>query len=1670
MSNKTPIYQLEYFVPDMIIGDSLDLDKNRFTTIENQLFNVYNIFGNGILDRFDANGAKLPSWLLTQVPNQKSIQISSGKGHISYKYAETETSQIIDLELPPGATTGTFIYYFYASETDTTSVDKTVNFSFSLVQIDDIENFIGLGGVELIINSDNSFSITVYNDEFHGRQEISLFSSLTSLVKNHLHIGGPDNPSPIDLSKHVTGFLSSDYIDQIDLNKVTTGTLNPNRLPQINHNSLLNIGTLTHEQIDSLLASLQYPDNNYKLSDYGIVNRLQIVLALKKQSNLFNVDGGQINSIFYTPYTQMQNFVDTENTTATINTDVHRIYGVTGIPLQSNIIKIHSTQDFKAAVFVAKDSIVYPSVEDITVTGVSTLPLAGTINNPYGLTGSATTVFISSPVDSFVSSFSTTGVYIKRRIDFDPNLNLNSPLGLWYDASLDNLYIADTFNHRVVVTDGSMVNTKALIGKSGGSGVPGSNSSEFNFPKSVFGFGATFYVSDSGNNRIQKFTWLNNYPVYQTTYQFTNYGNRSIYGVNQSLSDPRGVVATSFAGNNFLFISDYLNHRVLCGIETAGIYSVYQILGENSTGVGISNASFATYLPSSTSYGSGAVFSFSTSVNGTISSILVSSPGANHRNTDTYVFQYPGQPSGIIYLSTDGVGGVSTAYASYGISSNNPLAFDHPQGLAISSVNQSISLIVSDTDNNRLIKYSGNSGVGFGVTNNQLAYQYGIGTVGSLPDSGNNVYFERPANLVIQSGFSTVFVSDSLNNRIHNLTSTSFGFSTNILIGLAATTFGIGDTSLMSGGVTLDKPFAYIGIANTFPAETQPSDWYVGEVISQGTTVQADIIDRYSYNIFDQISFINKDTIAVALSTVNEIFPDQSLGKIDCYLILPDNHSDGSIVDFNLSNNPDRTTVRISRLVTIRQTGSSLTNFNTFFDLSQFVDNIDVDIIGFGFKWSTTTDWANADYLNLGWYLPNFDSSILNANYPKVLTYRQSNGLKNSIFSFNANRYAQSSYFVFRFDSGSPNAANFDYAIFNFSTPSSEGNPSSINFYYRTSNYLDSLNADKNFLQYTYDPDIGIVSGESLQISSNFNARYIDIIAQLFASSDYQAAPVISSIALYYSIHSNNLGIIYDTNVNNATLIQYPRQQWNQGLSTNIQISQVPNNNTQSYQIGILNTANIGKYEYLSKSNLIISDSAYSEDLLIDINNNLYLSPYQVFASLPAGLLNPQHYVKTPAGNCLISDTDNDRILEIDGDGQLVKSIQGNIKLPRSTRDFVVLGAYYNTNTLQIYVAFSQYIALPQNYAEKLSIYVNGNIYSLTDPTYFNQEERGLFNINSNSASATFYATVTQTLNTIIVENDNNVFFQIQNTASAPPFGIPSSGRSDNFDLENETINYNNATFNEFSVNNSVGFGTILDYSAGIAITNLDPTIFGQNTNTPSDVLLSYTDIDKSPPYSNFYSIPVQVTLVFFDNIFKPIFVDTFGSENIIVTTVGNNAARAYDSSFNALYTLSLDTFSFNEKLGGSIYVMDKLPTDMGNHLLVSEPSIGVTTIVGNVYVYNRNSGTISNQFSYKGFDTVKSLPIENDFLILLYDRQANGLRSKLIRVGQDGRTNYAINNLFIKPVSLRIGDEGDYYVTDTTGQIGTIFERQFIPDGSGNSNGTGNTGNNNGGGGLIGP
>lgn len=1646
----------------MIIGQDIDMDKNRFTTIENQLYNIYRIFGNGVLAVYDASGAQVSSWNLLSVPGEQAVQITSGRGHINYKYAESNASVKLTLTLPPNITSGTFNYYFYAKGTTKTATQKAVSFIYSDTQIEDPVNYIGLGMAEMIVGTDGSYVINVYNDAAHGRQEISLLGSLSGLVKDHVHKGGLNDPSPIDLSKHVTGFLSSDNIDNLDLGKVTKGTLDANRLPQIDHNSLTNIGTLTHAQIDALLAALQYPDNNYKLSDYGIINRLQIILALKKQQGFFNIDGEQINSIFYMPYTQLDNFVDytLSRTTATVNNEIHRVYGTTGVARQSNVVKVNTTQDFQTALFFAQDSVKTPQTSNVEVAGITTISAAGSMNLPYGITGSANTIYVSSVQDSFITSFSTTGVYINRRIDFDSNLNLDSPYALNYDSVKNYLYITDTFNHRIIVTNPDFSSVIAKIGFSNASGQPGNGfGNGFNYPKGIYGFGNTFYVADSGNNQIQKYTWSAGVPVYQTSYYYNKINDNNISGIYQGLSDPRGLFATNYGGDNYLIVSDYNNHRVLCGVETSGVYSVYQVIGNNSAGVGIFNTSLISFDEANNVTGVGAGFTFYTSLNGTLQRIGIANSGANYRDRDRFVLSYNGQEQGYFNVLTDGVGRISTAYVTYGFSTTAISGFSHPQGIAVSLAGSKISLLISDTDNNRVLKSEARTGVG--TTSREFVNKFSFGTSGTDADTSLQAYFNRPAHIYAQQGFGTIFVSDNLNNRVHGLVT---DFSSSTFVGFTTSyTFGESDPDLNDGGIRLIQPEAYIGLSNT---TVVGSGYSYGDVITQSPGgVQATNTDRYSYITFaSPVNLYQNDIlssmIAVCIKTLNESGIDKTLGRIESFLIYDNTYrSPENTVSFTV---PSGVSLKISNLYTIRPKLDTTTEVNTFVALSNYTTNPNPVIIGFGFRWNTADDWGwtNNDDYGLTWYLPKFDTNLLRANYPKILSYRQKYGYNHSIFAFNSDKYVAKGTFVFRFDTGAGSDCIFNSCVFNFSTPvSTNGYPTDIAFSYRVSDTLEDIYTAR---QYSVYPE----SGGTIDI--NKSGRYIDLLFNLYASApDAFASPSLSSILLFYSVSGKTTGIIYDTNVSLPPAGTYSRLRWSQGTITNIDVVETANSGNQEYELRISDTSGIGQYVYLSHNNLNIgADENYVG--FIDINNGLYLSPYQAFAGLERGLLNAQHYISNKNNGYFIADTDNDRILEVDENGQFLRAVQGNIRLPRCNRAFAVLGAFYNSNLKQLYVVFSQYVVFAQNYLTQLSITINGISYGLSNSAYFSQNNVGLFNPNSNNKSAVFFINATDIMNALFVKYPDSAKLQIQNPANNQPFQVPTTGRSDGNSPENETFTYSTTMFDEFQVNSAAGIGTILGYNSNVGIAVTDATTFG-DSNESSNLMWSYCQGDNEVPiYSTRYSIPVQVKLVYFDNIFKPINVDYTDASALVVAMVGNNSVRAYDAGFNLLYKINPSLFTFNEKLGGSVQVLDRASTEQGNTLLIAQPGIGSTNITGNVFIYNRNTASVINQFSFNNYDAVKALSDESSILVLLNDRIGK-IKSKLLRLNQDGTVSYNLSNVFTRPVSLDIKENGYYYVTDITGQYGTIFNRTFVGDGSGSSSGSNQSGGGTTGGGTTG-
>ena len=462
---NTPIYGFGYIEPNQDLSENIDLDELRFRSIENQMYNLYQIFKNGIIEK-DAN---TPSWRIQTYANDfklTKITISSGEGFVSYKAARTTSPKDVTLPIiPPDVNVSRA--YVYAYENDQTAITGDVDFIASLTQINDTVNYISLGFIDINVNSG-----TISLDE-SSRQDITLFSSLSYVIKNHKHIGGSGNPAPIDLSQEVQNQITSENITSIDASKITTGILDSARLPDISHDNLTQKGNLSHEQLESLLLDLSNNNSSNTLSELSIANRLQMLVALKKQSGsgFSHVDSSQINTLVYVPGIYPNN----SNNSAT---GISSGFAITsGMPSKYTLANVYNSAPYSSGNGISNSVSTSTYVADKTYVTLSELTAAKNIASSVGstiysyysniaLSGSATTgsFTIDTPINyrtlsiPSASIFSTTdnwnsglvftnsyvsnklkvdtGLYVYKLFDTPTSFEYNSNIGIGFSAGL----------------------------------------------------------------------------------------------------------------------------------------------------------------------------------------------------------------------------------------------------------------------------------------------------------------------------------------------------------------------------------------------------------------------------------------------------------------------------------------------------------------------------------------------------------------------------------------------------------------------------------------------------------------------------------------------------------------------------------------------------------------------------------------------------------------------------------------------------------------------------------------------------------------------------------------------------------------------------------------------------------------------------------------------------------------------------------------------------------------------------------------------------------------------------------------------------------------------------------------------------------------------------------
>ncbi|MCF7795989.1 hypothetical protein K9M42_02750 [Patescibacteria group bacterium] len=299
----TKFYGLTFFDFSDTLDSSLSIQKEieRFVVIDKQLYGLYSVFGNGVINGWDVqnNGYN--------IDNGISVLITEGIGIIKYMVAESMQVQYLN-NLPSNSEITIF-----ANSTGQTLQNRIVNFSFVIggdIPEDTIKIATVVTGNENIVYVDND-----------DRDYLSFEQTIKDEVDNHKHRG---TPSKIDLQEETKNQMPGARIEGIDASKIISGTLNLEQIPKLDHNDLENNGLLTHAALDSFVSTLE-KSNKELLGEISSVNLLRAVIFLKYLYP--DIDSNFINEFICIPGISSDNIIDFESSTANIDLDSQCISG-----------------------------------------------------------------------------------------------------------------------------------------------------------------------------------------------------------------------------------------------------------------------------------------------------------------------------------------------------------------------------------------------------------------------------------------------------------------------------------------------------------------------------------------------------------------------------------------------------------------------------------------------------------------------------------------------------------------------------------------------------------------------------------------------------------------------------------------------------------------------------------------------------------------------------------------------------------------------------------------------------------------------------------------------------------------------------------------------------------------------------------------------------------------------------------------------------------------------------------------------------------------------------------------------------------------------------------------------------------------------------------------------
>jgi len=316
MAKRTNKYGMTYFEQDDFTSATYEMQ--RWETLDAQLSALFEIMGNGILS----------GWQIQSIENGGlKCAIFPGKGHVGFVSVESKKNEIVNLT----PLTTNFIYAQLKIDSYWT---KSVSFVAFVDQLSSsVENNLYLGSVK---TDANGIITNPPGIDMTGRTELGFLTLINSAISTHKHNGATGNPDPVDLSKEVQGVLGQENMPELDAALIQAGTIDKDRLPKIDHiDKLTNQGILTHSQLDSYVETLSL-ENQSLMGEVSTVNLLQLVLGLKHVYP--DIDEFLVNQIAFIPGISPNDYIDTLNTTATVDTRPYSEGGqhtITGVPSEN---------------------------------------------------------------------------------------------------------------------------------------------------------------------------------------------------------------------------------------------------------------------------------------------------------------------------------------------------------------------------------------------------------------------------------------------------------------------------------------------------------------------------------------------------------------------------------------------------------------------------------------------------------------------------------------------------------------------------------------------------------------------------------------------------------------------------------------------------------------------------------------------------------------------------------------------------------------------------------------------------------------------------------------------------------------------------------------------------------------------------------------------------------------------------------------------------------------------------------------------------------------------------------------------------------------------------------------------------------------------------------------